>query len=231
MFTYRITEVIPIAEHATQIFLQPIDATSFSYEAGQYVEIIHHQHASPLSIACAPNEKNILEFHLFHPVKNPVARALLSIAHEKKIWTLQGPFGNCTLRRLSAEKPIIFLAQGTGFAPIKAIFEALLTSSLAFPAIHFYWSVANRQDIYLSDLLTSWQKQIANFTYTPVLTSGFSEKEKMNIHLLRDTILRDHPMMSDYQVYASGPKPLMQTTFLTFAQHGLQREFFYSDVF
>lgn len=227
MNLYRVIHVIPIVEHVSQVFIQPIHSDSLIYEAGQFVEVIHDHHASPLSIACAPNDSGILEFHLFHPVKNPVARAMLRMAHEEKTWSIKGPFGICTIKRLHPDKPIIFLAQGTGFAPIKAIIEAMTPP---YPNIHFYWSVPEQADIYLLDLLEKWQMEIPNFMFKPVFTSGFQDKEMMNIHLLKDTVLINHAPLNNFQVYASGPKPLVQAAFSIFVKHGLNEELFYSDV-
>ena len=213
-------------------FLRSVSQPVFSYAAGQYVEVVHKDRCvSPLSIACAPTALANLEFHLFHPVENHKAQDLLRIAQAEKTWSLRGPYGSCTVNRLHPQKPIIFLARGTGFAPIKAVIEALFISPGRCPAIHLYWSVSRREDFYLTDLLEKWKTEFPNFIFTPVLTREFSPKAPAGSPLLHDIVLRDYLDLSAYQVYASGPRPLVNAAFYAFQKHGLQQTFFYSDVF
>jgi CDP-4-dehydro-6-deoxyglucose reductase, E3 len=225
MFSYGVTAVEPLAETVAQIFLRPLKHPALTYQAGQYIEVIHPNHSvSPLSIACAPNETEMLEFHLFHSAQNQQALELLRMAKEEKTWTLSGPYGTCTASRLHADKPLIFLARGTGFAPIKAVMEALLQARFNQP-LYFYWSVKTSQDLYLTDLIDQWVKHAPHLHFIPVLT------QEIGSHVVPNIILRDHPDLSRYQVYASGPRPLITTAFSDFVQRGgLEAGAFYSDL-
>lgn len=224
VFSYRVTSLQSIGESVSQIFLQPLQVPALTYQAGQYIEVMHENGDwSPLSIACAPNSLNRLEFHLFHTEQNQTANDLLRMARQEKKWRITGPRGDCTVARLQPEKPVIFLARGTGFAPVKAVMEALLQSSRV-TTIHFYWSVKTSSDLYLLDVLKNWEKNSNGFTFIPVLT------QETGSHVLPDVILRAHPDLTSYQVYASGPQPLINTAFSDFVQHGLPRANFYSDL-
>lgn len=231
-FLYHVAEVQPFTEHVSQIFLQPMSESVLAYEAGQYVQVIHHDLSlSPLSIACAPIANHTLEFHLFHPAAGkPKAQALQQLAYHKNEWRLSGPFGTCTVSRLHPTMPIIFLAHRTGFAPIKAIIEMLSQSSHC-PPIHLYWGVNTRHDLYLTALVEKWATQLTDFVFTPVFIKEVDEHGQIHPHLLQETMLRDHDDFSRYQVYVSGPESLVRAVFLGGKQKGLQREFFYSDVF
>ena len=225
-YSFRVTHIQPLAGHVAQILLRPIHFPSISYEAGQYVHVLHQdQSISPLSIACAPNDKSILEFHLFHPAQNLLAQDLMRLAREENIWRMTGPFGRCTISQLHHDRPIIFLARGTGFAPVKAMIEAFTRLPL-YPAISFYWSVSQRSHLYMNELLEKWMIQIPDFSYTPVCM----DQDAANPVALLETVLRDHPDISRYQVYASGSQPFVYALFSELHYRGLEMEFFYSDV-
>lgn len=226
-YLYRVKHIQPLVGQTSQIFLKAINDSGLDFAAGQYVNILHQdQSVSPLSIACAPNNKNELEFHLFHPLQHQPAQDLLRMAVQEKAWTIMGPFGNCTDHSLSKENPVIFIARGTGFAPVKAIIEALSQST--HPLMHFYWSVPDRGNFYLENLLAEWTANIAGFKFTPI----FADKDAASPDSLCEKILLDHQKdISSCQIYVSGSLPFVQAVYWALQPFGLQREFFYSDVF
>lgn len=207
-FCYRVLSTNTLLECVSQIRLQPNDKPLI-YEAGHYVNVLHHDGSvSPLSIACAPNNEGMLEFHLYHPRENLYAQDLLRMANEEKEWKIQGPFGECTANRLKLDLPIIFLAYGTGFAPIKAVIESL---PLQVP-MYLYWD----KDIYLPAQINEWNQRLPHFSFSAAAY---------------EAVLRDHSDLSGYQVYATGPRAYVHAAFHAFQQHGLQRENFFSDMF
>lgn len=224
VFSYSLVSLSSLAESVSQIIVKPASLPALHYQAGQYVEVMQAEgYLSPLSIACAPRVNHTLEFHLFHTEQNQKANELLRLLQDEKAWRLKGPEGQCTVDRLKSDKPIIFLARGTGFAPIKAVIEALLEAH-TLPPMHFYWSVKTRHDLYLLDLLAQWEVTIPGFMFIPVLT------QETGSHVLPQVILHAHPDLTPYQVYASGPQPLITTAFSDFVQQGLSRDAFYSDL-
>lgn len=227
---YQIVSIQSLTDTVSQLVLQPAE-DAVAYEAGQYVEVVHSDgHVSPLSIACAPNKKQFLEFHLYHPSNNPTAQELLKMAQISKRWIIRGPLGQCTVSRLSMTKPIIFLARGTGFAPIKAIIEACL-SLPSYPSLHLYWSVPRQSDLYLLDEIERW-KTHPQLTFMPVFTKEFENKEHTTMtssHLLEEVVKRHHTQLEESQVYACGSAKLIQALFDAMQKLGLPRNQFYSD--
>lgn len=219
-FAYHVTRVHALSEQVSQLFLLPQQA-ALSFVAGQYVHVKHlDNQVSLLSIACAPHEKGELEFHLFHPENNLLAVDLMRIAKQEKRWLIRGPFGQSTVDKLQAHMPIIFLARGTGFAPVKAVIEDLTVSSTC-PPISLYWFMPQRGAFYLQDLLSVWQKK-SNFTY----------------HLIPDhhqtdfsSVIKQHQDLSSTQVYASGSPDFVHSAYPLLQSLGLQRGLFVSDVF
>lgn len=223
VFFFHVTHIRSLSEHVSQIILHHENPSLLSYEAGQYMDIMHHdQSVSPLSIACAPRPDQALEFHLLHPMQKLKAQDLLRMAQQDKIWQMRGPFGSCTASRLRRDKPIIFLAHGTGFAPIKAVMEAFAESSSRFSSLYLYWNIVHQTDFYLLDLLAQWEKKF-NFSYQPIVS-----KDKNS---MLDIVLHNHPEFSNIQMYVSAPRSLVSSAFALFSEHGLKREWFFSDVF
>jgi CDP-4-dehydro-6-deoxyglucose reductase len=224
MFSYEVISIKPLAASVQQIFLRPFHLPVLAYSAGQYVHIIHQdQMQSPLSIANAANVEGLLEFHLFHAANRIKAHDLIKMAEQEKVWHFNGPHGVCTVEHLDLHKPIIFLARGTGFAPIKAVIEALQKKK-HYPPLYFYWSVKTEADLYLQDLLTTWSHHLTHFTYRPIFTNNEDPALPLT------SISQEHPDLSHYQIYASGPKPLMESAWHTFQKQGLPSNSFFSDV-
>lgn len=214
-FLYHVEKLTLLAQDVSQIILRPDTATIPAYESGQYINVLHpNQHVSSLSIACAPTDGS-LEFHLFHPATNKHAQDLLRMATVDKQWQLEGPHGVCTVSRLDKDSPIIFIAYGTGFAPIKAVMETLLQQNHLQP-MQLFWS----GDCYYSDLLQQWQQTYPTFSFTAF-------PKHVDLHT---TIVNHHKDLANHQVYAVGSRQLMQTALNHFEQHGLPKHQFFSDM-
>jgi CDP-4-dehydro-6-deoxyglucose reductase len=225
LFPYKVTEVNSFNDQVSQIFLKPLTTAFCYYEAGQYVNVLHSdQIVSSLSVACAPRENKMLEFHLFHPLQNKLAQELLHLALHEQRWQIKGPYGNCTVGKLHQTRPILFIARGTGFSPIKAVIEAL-TSRQTFPSMHLYWSMPKREHFYLLDLLNAWAKTVSQFTFT---LQFFDQKKELNF--LVKEIVDDFPSLTEHQVYVSGSQPFVSTLFSALLPLGLKRDFYYSDM-
>jgi CDP-4-dehydro-6-deoxyglucose reductase len=218
---YQVNHCWPLARYVSQIILQSAQAEIIPYEAGQYLHVLHaDQSYSPLSIACAPVDVTTIELHLSHRPENTKAQDILRMATQEQQLLVRGAYGTCTLMRYLPNMPLIFLARGTGFAPIKAHLEALVLQRDARP-IYFYWSAALAEDFYFLELLEQWQKDLADFHFTPVL----GEQEK-----LPQAVLADFSDLAACQIYASGPAKMVYGALDFFSQHGLVAGRFYSDL-
>lgn len=230
-FDYHVVSRTSPAPEISLIELKAIN-NSLHYEAGQYIKIIQPDGTfSPLSIGNAPNKSASIELHLSHSADNLKAIALANMMLPNKKIILCGPYGKCTIKKLEPNLPIIFIARVTGFAPIKAIIEQLIQSK-QYPAMHLYWGATNPADFYLLSLVKQWEKKLAQFHFTPVLTGSLDHHHwQGKIGLLQDKIVEDYPDLRNFQVYASGPPALIYDSLEVFMEHGLQKQRFISDVF
>lgn len=224
----KVVAIKPLTDKILQILLQ-LDEL-LHYVAGQYLEIITRdgQHM-PFSIANAPLGVCQLELHIRHTPDNVYTNNLL--AEIKQYGTIQiaAPMGNCTYQSLKSQLPVILLAGGSGFAPIKAIIEQLFTQGTAI-TMHLYWGAKTASDLYLDEIPQTWAKHVASFQYTPVLSqpqSSWSGRKG----LVHQAILKDYVDLTAYQVLAAGPFDMVFTARAAFLARGLVMENMYSDAF
>ena len=218
LLNYQVIKITALAKDISQIIVKASTASHIKYEAGQYAIIVHDDGIeSPMSIACAPVDAAIIEFHLHHPAENLQALDLLRLAKMDKGLMIQGPFGRCTASTLLLDRPIIFIANGTGLAPIKAVMEELLQIK-NLPPIYLYCYDEESDQPYLNDLILEWQRQIKNFHFFFVSSQQVIE-----------AVLKDHQNLSAYQVYAVDAPQEVLKILNAFLEKGLEREHFYSD--
>jgi CDP-4-dehydro-6-deoxyglucose reductase len=149
---------------------------------------------------------------------------------EKDILRFEGPMGSFILR--DSVKPIIFIASGTGFAPIRGIIEHMRYEGIKRP-IKLYWGGRRPKDLYRHDLCLSWAKEMHEFEYIPVASDDLPEDGWTGrtgfVHLAAMT---DNPDMSGYQVYACGAPIVIESAKNDFvAKCHLPDDEFYSDAF
>ncbi|MGE3318341.1 MAG: hypothetical protein AB7I18_03505 [Candidatus Berkiella sp.] len=205
-------------------------AEALPYQAGQYVEILLRSGESLLlSIANAPTEHGQIEFHLRHDSSHPLAQLFLRELSEAPTAVLRGPFGVSTLEAASMGDRLIFVAGGTGFAPIKALLETALPENR--PQLILYWGIKRPEDAYEIPLLEKWKQHYPHFDYTLVLSDpAFAATWPDPTGLVHDHVARMHTNMKDLCLFASGPYEMIKRAQDLFSLNGLPHDRFISDM-
>jgi CDP-4-dehydro-6-deoxyglucose reductase len=148
----------------------------------------------------------------------------------REIQRVEGPFGSFFLREDSA-KPVVFLASGTGFAPIKAIIERMAEQQIRRPAV-LYWGGRRPKDLYMHDKVLEWTRALPDFSYVPVISEALAEDNwSGRTGFVHQAVLQDIPDLSGYQVYACGAPIMVDSARKDFTQRGLPGDEFYADAF
>ncbi|MEY4753737.1 MAG: hypothetical protein RJA44_1412, partial [Pseudomonadota bacterium] len=149
----------------------------------------------------------------------------------KEILRVEGPFGSFYLREDSA-RPIVLLASGTGFAPIKAIVEHMRASGMTRP-VQLYWGCRSRSDLYLHDWAEQAAAELAWLNYVPVLSEPQPQDDwSGRTGFVHQAVLQDLPDLSGHEVYACGAPVMVAAAQCDLvAQCGLPAERFYADAF
>jgi CDP-4-dehydro-6-deoxyglucose reductase len=149
---------------------------------------------------------------------------------EKAILRFEGPHGSFFLREDSS-KPVIFVAGGTGFAPIKSMLEHAFQSHCKREMV-LYWGARSLRDLYMPHLAGQWQQAHANFTFIPVLSEPLAEDHwPGRTGLVHQAVVDDFAGLSGYQVYACGAPLMVDSARQAFVARGLPEEAFFADAF
>ena len=198
--------------------------------AGQYIDILLKDHKPrSFSLANAPHNDEFLELHIRNIVGGEFTKHVFEVMKERDILRFKGPLGTFFLRE-DSDKPIIFVASGTGFAPIKAIIEHALHIGIKRP-MHFYWGARKLADFYMLDLVKQWEQ--AGIKFTPVLSDAIPEDHWTGrTGFVHQAVLQDYDDLSKHEVYACGAPIVVEAAHTDYTtQRGLPNEAFFSDAF
>lgn len=199
--------------------------------AGQYIEfLLKDGQRRAFSLASAPHDDELLQLHIRLIPGGLFTEQVFKVMKERDILRFEGPHGNFYLRE-DSKKPMILLAGGTGFAPIKGIIEHALQNKLGRP-MALYWGARDRSGLYLSDLPQRWALEHVDVKYVPVLSEPTStDAWTGRTGLVHQAVLDDYADLSDYQVYACGAPAMIDAARVDFIARGLPAEEFYADAF
>ena len=198
--------------------------------AGQYIDILMKDgKRRSLSIANPPHDDACLELHLRN-YGGPFSDYVFHRLKVKDILRFEGPLGTFFLRE-DSDKPIILIASGTGFAPIKAIVQHAIHKGIRRP-ITLYWGGRTRSDLYLNALAEQWARE-QRIEYVPVLSDAPPEDQWTGrTGFVHCAVMADFPDLSGHQVYACGAPVMVEAAHTDFTgQCRLPEEEFYSDSF
>jgi CDP-4-dehydro-6-deoxyglucose reductase, E3 len=228
-----------ISRHGSDVAILKLQLPAserFQFLAGQYLEfLLKDGQRRAYSIANAPEQEGPLELHIRHlpgglftdfvfAAKDPALK-------EKDILRFEGPLGSFFLRE-DSKKPIIFVAAGTGFAPIKSIIEQMQAKKIQRP-ISLYWGGRRPSDLYMNSLCETWAQDLPDFKYIPVISNALPEDTwDGRSGFVHEAVMTDHPNLKDFQVYACGAPVMVNAARQDFSsQCHLPEEEFFADSF
>lgn len=233
----RVTSLHRAAPDVMVLRLQLPATHNFGFRAGQYIEfVLKDGHRRSYSMANSPEEVkaagiNGLELHIRHMPGGLFTDHVFGAMKEKDILRVEGPFGTFFLRD-DSERPIVLLASGTGFAPVKAIIEHMRHAGISRPTV-LYWGCRSKVDLYMHEWAEQQMAELPWLRYVPVLSEARAEdKWHGRTGLVHQAVLADLPDLSGHEVYACGAPIMVSSARADFtAQAGLPEEYFYADAF
>jgi CDP-4-dehydro-6-deoxyglucose reductase len=240
----RIASIERPAPDVSIVTLQLPASERLQFRAGQYLEfILKDGSRRSYSMATAPHADERITLHIRHMPGGLFTDALFGVTQPalkvRDILRIEAPLGTFFLREDNA-RPIVLLASGTGFAPIKAIAEHVFHERLnrdepERPArpVRLYWGCRARRDLYLPELPEQWAREQPNFTYVPVLSDAAAEDHWTGrTGFVHQAVMEDLPDLSAWQVYACGAPLMVEAAKRDFKQRcGLPEDQFFADAF
>lgn len=227
----RVASMEKLAADVMRIYLKLPASEKLHFLAGQYISILlRNGRRRDFSLANPPHDDEFLEIHVRQVPGGEFTNFVFQELREKAILRFQGPLGTFFLREES-ERPIIMMGGGTGFAPLKGMLEHAFHVGVSRP-IHLYWGARATKDLYLHRLAEAWAENHANFRYAPVLSEPHPEEHwQGRIGWVHEAVAADYPELSGYEVYMSGPPPMIEAGKQSFTAQGLPEDCLYYDSF
>jgi CDP-4-dehydro-6-deoxyglucose reductase, E3 len=228
----RIQRIERLADDVMALYLKLPANERLQFLAGQYLEfLLRDGSRRSFSIANPPHDDELLQLHVRHVPGGHFTDHVFGKMKERDILRFEGPHGTFFLRE-DSDKPIVLVASGTGFAPIKSVIEHALAEELRRP-MTLYWGGRRPKDLYLNQLPVKWAAEHPGFRYVPVISDALPEDDwSGRTGFVHRAVMEDLPDLSGHQVYACGVPVMVDSAKHDFiAQCGLPEDEFYADSF
>lgn len=227
----RVHELRMAAEDVMIMKLKLPSNERLQFLAGQYIEfLLPEGKRRAFSLANAPHEDDLLELHLRLIPGGAFTAQVFSTMKVKDILRFEGPLGTFRLREES-KKPMVMVAGGTGFAPIKALVEHAIHNHITRP-IALYWGAKNRAELYLPDLPQQWAAAHPHISYVPVLSEPLpTDNWTGRTGFVHQAVLEDFADLSGHQAYVCGAPVMVEAALRDFVARGLPADEFFADIF
>ncbi|CNK46597.1 CDP-6-deoxy-delta-3%2C4-glucoseen reductase [Yersinia enterocolitica] len=199
-------------------------ASKIEYFSGQFIDLIINGQRRSYSIANAPDKK--IELHIRKVPNGLFSEIIFNELKLQQLLRIEGPQGTFFVRDNS--RPLIFLAGGTGFAPVKAMVEELISKNDKRP-IHIYWGMPESK-LFYSDIAQKWAAEYPHIQYVPVV-SGEDRSWHGQTGFVHKAVINDFPELSHYSIYACGSLAMISAAQQELIQYGLAEDQFFSDAF
>ena len=232
----RVATLEKLSPDVVRLKLQLPANDIIQYHAGQYVEFILRDGARrSYSMANAPHTliesgAPMVDLHIRHMPGGKFTDHVFGAMKEKEILRIEGPYGSFHLQE--SPKPIVLLASGSGFAPIKAIIEHMQFMGITRDTV-LYWGGRRPHDLYLHDWVLARCAEMPHLTYVPVVSDALAEDAwSGRTGFVHQAVLQDLPDLSGHQVYACGAPIVVDSARKDYVEKaGLPSEEFYADAF
>jgi len=227
----RVASLRKLSHDVMEMTLKLPATERLQFRSGQYIEfLLRDGKRRAFSIANSPSNDEYVELHLRLIEGGYFTQHVFNEMKEKALVRINGPLGTFFIRD-DSKRPLIFIAGGTGFAPIKSMVEKLIEEGDK-REMHIYWGVRAQTDLYSDHLPKKWDYQHENIHYVPVLSAtNESDNWEGREGFVHKAVATDFNDLSAYDVYMAGPPPMINAAKELFIQQGLAEKNLFSDSF
>jgi len=231
----RVERLEPLAPDVMALYLRLPAVEDFRFRAGQYLDVmLPGGRRRSFSIASPPHDAGLLELHVRRVAGGEFTEQVFGSLGAGALLRIEGPLGQFVYREPPDEAtagPLLLVAGGTGFAPIKAILRQLLETGVRRP-LYLYWGARQAADLYQDAWVRERVARFAGLTYVPVLSlAAPAEAAHYRTGLVHAALLADFAELAAAEVYAAGPPALIAALRATLPARGLAAERLYFDSF
>jgi len=202
----RIAQITSLAPDVMQVFLRLPVVERLEFHPGQYLDILlDGGRRRSFSIASPPHDSDLIELHVRRVPGGGFTDGLWNTTPVGSLLKIEGPIGQFVYQE--GPSPILMIAGGTGFAPLKSMLRHVLERGVSRP-IHLYWGARQPQDVYEEGLVSEWVQRYPQLRFTPVLSEATGTAYRTG--WVHEAVLADYPDLSPFDVYAAGPPALIE---------------------
>jgi len=222
----RVFRAQKLADDVMLVHLRFPAGIRVKFKAGQHLNLIlDNGERRDFSMANPPRESDGAQLHIRHVPGGAFTGYVFEKLKRGDRLKLEVPFGDFTLR--ASDKPILFVAGSTGFAPIRSIIEDMFIKNIR-RAMTLYWGARTMSGLY-SELPSRWAAENPHFKYVPVISDAPEPGIRHN--LVHKAVLEDHPRLGGYEAYVCGVPVMTQAAQREFIAAGLPADAFFADAF
>jgi CDP-4-dehydro-6-deoxyglucose reductase len=226
----RIERLDRVAEDVMAVVLRLPAVEQLHFRPGQYLDIMLSEgRRRSFSIASAPADGGLIELHVRRASTTGFTAQLFDSFRAGALLRIEGPLGQFWFRPESPRPPLM-VGGGTGYAPLRAMLRQLIAMGDRRP-VTLYWGARDVAGLYEHEWLSELAQSRPGFVYRPVLSGAATPAGGFGHGLVHDAVLADHPDLSGFDVYASGPPAMIEAIRSGFIERGLPREQLFFDSF
>ena len=229
-YSARVVKLEKLTYDVMRVLLKLPEGQQIPFKAGQYINVILDDgQRRAFSFANPPHEPEFVELQIRLMKGGLFTTHVFEQMKEGEEVRFEGPIGDFSLRE--SQRPIVFVAGATGFAPVKSMVEDAFERGLK-REIHLYWGVKQLRDLYLPELPQQWAHDHANFHFIPVLSDPAPEDAwNGRTGMVHEAILEDFPELKGHEIYACGSVRMVEAIFPFLKSHGAEDGACFSDAF
>lgn len=231
----RVQALDRLADDVMRLTLRLPPGENFNFLPGQYIDfLLPDGERRSFSMAAPPNPDNTIELHVRLIPGGRFTTQVFTAMKPRDILRIEGPLGSFHLQDAAepgAKPALIFLAGGTGIAPLKAIIEDLIARGQQ-QELWLYWGARDRAGLYLHEQAAEWTRALPGLRYIPVISGTPPEGWTGRTGLAHQAVMDDLPDLSQHRVYACGAPAMIDAAKKEFSERcGLPLTRFHADAF
>jgi|GEM_PF-366735 len=228
-FSVRIASIDKVGADVAVLRLHQDSGAPLDYLPGQYLDVLLDGGVRRSYSMASMGGGDTLELHIRHLPGGRFTDHVFGTLQAGERLALEGPAGDFYLR--SGEAPVILLASGTGFAPVKAIMQQAIAQGNS-RKVKLYWGGRKAADLYQHTLCLQWAAELSWFEYIPVISEPAESDWQGRTGFVHQAVLDDHADLALHQVYACGAPPMVAAARTSFSlERSLPATQFFADAF
>ncbi|MFM0075902.1 2Fe-2S iron-sulfur cluster-binding protein [Paraburkholderia sediminicola] len=228
----QVEQIEPHGPAVTVLRIRLAQGHEFVWLPGQYIDVLAEDgHFRSFSLARSALVDGCIELHIRRIPGGVFSdRAMRALKLGDRV-SWRGPFGDFGSQRSLSAVHAVFICTSTGFAPVRAIVETIVSGGWRRP-VSLYWGGRSAADLYLENVAREWARLHDNFRFIPVLSRNVEGIADARRGRVQRAVTDDFESLADADVYACGSPAMIEDARDTLiAQRGLHPNAFFSDPF